>query len=320
MPAIPCPLCNEQAMSTASADARFELTRVQCPVCGLFQMDDLLIATITQVAPVPDRLKAAEVIYEQNVHSRRDPRREPVVILTRRGAMPARGFPYNSLVLEDLIEQFPGSVSERLERGLIALVKVSPTPGTTIAHDFKLQRLLFSENIEAMNWLLEQYASDGLIARPGGRNVQVTAKGWSKVAELERERGRKSGRRGFIAMTFSPADVRDLVRPAVLKGVADAGYEPILVDALEHNEKICDQIVAEIRKSRFVVADFTMHKQNVYFEAGFALGLGLPVIWTCRETDITKAHFDTRQYNHIVWATPEELSSRLTQRIMATVA
>jgi hypothetical protein len=242
------------------------------------------------------------------------------VIITRRGPMPAAGFPYNTLVLEDLIERFPSSVSERMERGLISLVKVSQTPGATVPHDFKLQRLLFSENVAAMNWLLDQYGLDGLVARPGGRDVQVSAKGWSKVAELERERGRKSGRRGFIAMTFSPADVRDVLRPALVRGVSDAGYEPIVVDALEHNEKICDRIVAEIRRSRFVVADFTMHKQNVYFEAGFALGLGLPVIWTCREADIGNAHFDTRQYNHVVWATPEELASRLTQRILATVA
>ena len=33
--------------------------------------------------------------------------------------------------------------------------------------------------------------------------------------------------------------------------------------------------MAEIRRSRFVVADYTGQVNGVYFEAGFALGLGL---------------------------------------------
>jgi hypothetical protein len=38
---------------------------------------------------------------------------------------------------------------------------------------------------------------------------------------------------------------------------------------------------------------------NVYFEAGVALGLGRPVIWTCREDDIARLPFDTRQFDMI---------------------
>ncbi len=49
------------------------------------------------------------------------------------------------------------------------------------------------------------------------------------------------------------------------------------------------------------------------------MGLGIPLIWTCHEDHIGEAHFDTRQYNHIVWSTPEDLRERLTARIEATV-
>ncbi len=37
---------------------------------------------------------------------------------------------------------------------------------------------------------------------------------------------------------------------------------------------------------RFMIADFTGHRGGVYFEAGFAHGLGIPVIWTCREDQL----------------------------------
>lgn len=68
-----------------------------------------------------------------------------------------------------------------------------------------------------------------------------------------------------------------------------------------------------------MIADFTGNRNGVYFEAGFAMGLGIPVIWTCRKDHIDNVHFDTRQYNHIVWETPEELREKLTYRIEATI-
>ena len=51
------------------------------------------------------------------------------------------------------------------------------------------------------------------------------------------------------------------------------------------------------------------------FEAGLAMGLGIPVIFTCRHDMLDKLHFDTRQYNHIVWTGPEDLNERLRLRI-----
>jgi len=61
------------------------------------------------------------------------------------------------------------------------------------------------------------------------------------------------------------------------------------VDELDHREKICDRMLAEIRRSQVVIADFTRHSQNVYFEAGFALALGRLVIWTCCEDHLKDA-------------------------------
>ena len=105
--------------------------------------------------------------------------------------------------------------------------------------------------------------------------------------------------------------------------VRDTGYEPVRIDRKEHVNKIDDEIVAEIRRARFVVADFTHGdtgaRGGVYYEAGFAHGLGIPVIFSCRKDRLEEAHFDTRQYNHIVWETPEELRDRLAKRIAAVL-
>ncbi len=80
-----------------------------------------------------------------------------------------------------------------------------------------------------------------------------------------------------------------------------------------------DAIIAEIRKSLFMVADFTENRGGVYFEAGYAQGLGIPVIWTCRHDHKDRLHFDTRQYNHILWTDEIDLFEQLRRRIEATI-
>jgi hypothetical protein len=44
-----------------------------------------------------------------------------------------------------------------------------------------------------------------------------------------------------------------------------------------------------------------------------------PVIWSCREDDLASVHFDTRQYNHIVWKEPVDLRTQLTDRIKSPI-
>ena len=91
----------------------------------------------------------------------------------------------------------------------------------------------------------------------------------------------------------------------------------------ENTNKIDDEIIAEIRRSKFLVADFTCEpgkvRGGVYFEAGFAMALPIPVIWTCAKKSFDDIHFDTRQYNHIVWNTPKELRTLLKGRIGAVI-
>ncbi len=114
-------------------------------------------------------------------------------------------------------------------------------------------------------------------------------------------------------------EMAEVYKRGIKPAIEDTGFEPRQMQFVQHNNKICDEIVAEIRKSRFVVADFTGQRGGVYFEAGFAMGLGIPVIWTVRNDQIEQVHFDTRQYNHIVYDTPEDLKQKLCNRIRATI-
>lgn len=58
---------------------------------------------------------------------------------------------------------------------------------------------------------------------------------------------------------------------------------------------------------------------GVYYEAGFAQGLGIAVIWMVRQDHIDNVHFDTRQFNHITWPDAADLREKLKNRIGAVL-
>jgi len=175
-----------------------------------------------------------------------------------------------------------------------------------------------------LDFLLDYLKELGFIRRDGINNPEqactLTVGGYSRLAELE---GVQSpSKRAFVAMWFDRS-MDEAWRNGFRVAIEDAGYEPVRIDQIEHVNKIDDEIVAEIRRSRFLVADFTHGDEGarggVYYEAGFAHGLNIPVIFCCRKAEFEQVHFDTRQYNHIVWETPAELHRKLLARISAVI-
>jgi nucleoside 2-deoxyribosyltransferase len=145
-----------------------------------------------------------------------------------------------------------------------------------------------------------------------------TTKFWEILENLQKtEVGNKHA---FVAMWFDES-MNDYYKDGIKKAIEEAGYVPVRIDLQDFNEKICDEIIAEIKRTKFLIADFSKLRSGVFFEAGFAKGLGREVIFTVREADIEelKLHFDTRQYNHIVYNSPEDLRKKLYNRICATI-
>lgn len=51
--------------------------------------------------------------------------------------------------------------------------------------------------------------------------------------------------------------VNDAFENGLKSGIEETGYRAVRIDRQEHNNRIDDEIIAEIRRSRFVAADFT---------------------------------------------------------------
>lgn len=160
------------------------------------------------------------------------------------------------------------------------------------------------------------------------RGWRVTAQGYLRMDGLAAQGA--AGDQAFVAMWFGP-QMEEVFDQGISPGLADAGYRAFRVDRKEHSNRIDDEIIAEIRRSRFLVADFTcgtvqvgeqivaVPRGGVYYEAGFAQGLAMPVIWTVREDQIGAVHFDTRQFNHITWRDANDLRIKLYRRVAAVL-
>ena len=143
--------------------------------------------------------------------------------------------------------------------------------------------------------------------------IQLTPKGYARIDELQKNTG--YGKNVLVAMKFG--DDTKTLREAIRLGIQTAGYIAIFIDEVQHNDFITPELLKHIRDSKFVVVDLTHQNNGAYFEEGYAMGLGKPVIQLCKK-DI-KLHFDIAQKNTIMWENEAEISERLKNRIIATI-
>ena len=150
-------------------------------------------------------------------------------------------------------------------------------------------------------------------------DARVTVTGYTRIEE---QRTNLDSSQVFVAMWFHES-TDEALEAGIEPAIRDAGYKPFRVDQKEHINKIDDEIIAGIRRSKVVVADFTHGddgaRGGVYYEAGFAHGLNLPVLFTCRKDMMKTLHFDTNHFNHIVWTDPADLREKLKNRILAVI-
>jgi hypothetical protein len=186
-----------------------------------------------------------------------------------------------------------------------------------ITGDAKLQATTYSLNAPELNVLLQLLEWEGLIT-PAGSHIgfTVSVQGILAVEKMAATGGEFT--QGFVAMWFNP-ELDTAWMNGFEPAIRNAGFRPFRIDKKEYVGGITDEIISEIRRSRFVVADYTEQVNGVYFEAGFALGLGLTVIPTCRKDHLNKLHFDIQHLNPLPWTSPEDLALDLTKRIVAVV-
>lgn len=276
---------------------------VACEYCGKFRISDEAIFHVEQTTFGEKRHLLSGVLRNASENGQR------LEVLTTN--------------IEELVARAPKTpnIASLLDRILLAVVEttlLSKALRSMVVVKSTVYPLYYLRSVDDLHYLIGLLQQTGFLkdagTEPEGFLVMVTPAGWARGEELQVTRGRPN--QAFVAMWFD-ASLRNAYDDGFRPALEATGYEAVRVDLVEHTGRIDDRILAEIRRSGLLVADFTGHRQGVYFEAGFGLGLGVPVIWSCREDDIGNAHFDTRQYNHLTWNSATEVRAKLEARVRA---
>jgi len=210
------------------------------------------------------------------------------------------------------------SFSDRANKLLIYLAKLSEHPGRVLNFKPEWMARAWAVNREEIVTIWEYLIDLKKLRRKGDWSFEISPEGWIYLDE--RETRIFDSDQGFMAMPFSD-ELDKIWNEGFNPGIENAGYRPYRVDGDPHNENIYFKIFSEIRKSRFLIADLTNQNPNVFLEAGFAMGLGIPVLYTCREDDAKNIPFDVKQIRQIRWKQddPNALADGVSQMIQAVL-
>jgi hypothetical protein len=166
---------------------------------------------------------------------------------------------------------------------------------------------LFFLNVERDLAILERA---GLIWREV-THYHLTPEGLNALQRFRKGRHQRSVSRDpelvFIASAFGHRDIDQLFSDCFLPACEDVGCKPLRIDFTEPRRTITDAILEKIDQARIIIADLTYARQSVYLEVGYALGLGLQLVLTCRfdhrngKQDSRKVHFDLAQFKISWW-------------------
>lgn len=287
MEEAPCPLCGQPAElrgSFPTGDRADPLEhRWNCQTCGRFRIRDRADANLERDPSIAGRkfLLSAYVRDGNDIMIDDD-------VLGRVGS-------------GDLRER---TVPEKVDLILRWFAKGSPEYGHEVSHEaHRCYPIGWCRSPGEWSKLVAMLVKDRqhLDTTSSGSICKVTFKGWEWLGDRPKE----SATTAFVAMSFAPE--HRALEAAICEGIGNAGYAPKVVRDDVYAGGVMDRVLALIREARFVVADYTDNRGGVYYEAGFALGLGKLVIHSCRQDQLdptnttTALHFDVKHLKILPW-------------------
>jgi len=309
-----CPICAETGEDVTCDEPSPDVHRVHCPRCGDVDLGPGVESALREI-PTGDDGVARWAVLSHAVRK-----------MQGRGARPQ----LDTDLLDRLLEERLPSIQAQREALVLFLGREGPTPGEPLGvFDARaVQATIGATTWRAVAEIGGHLVGEGRLAMswsPTPRDptfkAALTFDGWTLYEELLG--GTSESRTAFMAMQFGDPKLDELVNRVFRHAVEQTGFELIRVDDMPRAGLIDDHIRVMIRTARFVLTDLTHDNPGAYWEAGFAEGLGRPVIYTCERSKFEehRTHFDTNHQHTVLFEydRPDEAARNLKATIRATL-
>ena len=299
-----CPICDSKVSEVTIRSAG--VGEIRCPNCGTFHTSDEFAGMTLSGYSSADRALISGWVRE------RWRRREPNLVVF-------------SGDINDAIQRLPRlKPPEKAERVLLLIEKLTTHFGALVPHSYLSAADAWAENPLELDTYRKWLSNKDWINLIG-ENAELTMDGWAEIQRI-RQQGEALGNRAFIAMKYGDGPLDAIVAGHFGPACGQAGFELRRLDHKQPAGLIDDQLRVAIRTSKVLICDLTHGNKGAYWEAGFAEGLGKPVIFTCRhdvfddKTHEHNPHFDTAHMKTIRWdpADPGVASAELKVTLRAT--
>ena len=304
-----CPVC---AAPLGKMEPRGDATYYSCPRCGQFVLSNTLIATL------PGTLEGKEERIAILSHA--------LTKMQKKGGEPSLDTDFVKRIMKTKLP----NPSQQADNFILWLGENLPGPGERIEVEGAThQSIIGAKSPNGFALVVEHLFRKELLTgelaetmgHPGLADVTLSMEGWDYFEELIR--GAKESRKAFMAMKFGDETLDMMLENYFKPAVEQTGFQLIRLDDTPRAGLIDDRLRVEIRTSRFLIADLTHENAGAYWEAGFAEGLGRPVIYTCEKAkfEMDKTHFDTNHHLTVIWdkENPAEAAEDLKATIRATI-
>jgi len=293
-----CPVC--AVSNLTSVENRQMWQYFQCPGCGAYALTLTALAVLQSKFKFDDdkeaRAKLSHATYQMSQGGKWAEISEEVLRVILKGTLPVPSEQLDNLVTWLSIEGRPGTRIDAGQSAVSAIGAIDFGGFVLIASEARKRGLIDCE-IRVLKELGQR--EDHQLVTP----MQLTVRGWNRIEELRRSR--PDSRIASMAMPFGKPELDAMYFEHFQAAVKATGFTLKRLDEDQPAGLIDDRLRVEIRQCRFLIADLTHGNPGAYWEAGYAEGLGRPVIYTCEKSvfdDRAKGtHFDTNHHLTVVW-------------------
>lgn len=173
--------------------------------------------------------------------------------------------------------------------------------------------------------ITKHLAKEGLLSSTETSNPEqryrlvLSFNGWEKYYELKTTS--KNSRLAFMAMQYDNEVLDRIFNTVIIPAIKETGFDIRKLDQEKRAGSIDDKLRVEIRRSKFLISDLSDENRGAYWEAGYAEGLGMEVIYICEKEKFEKlsTHFDTNHHLTVKWKDDPESLKKFAEELKATI-